>query len=156
MRLYITKLVPLACALLVTACVSNVDFSKGRSISKADLHTVQIFFDKQGDIYPADWLVSGERLIDNSDRSLSCRSSDELCRTTSKSIISSPIANEKYMQWRAVQQAEVDRIVNEIVERLRQTSNKKVVLMIHGFRVSNAFEDYGHIKERLMSGNPRI
>ena len=161
-----TKLIWVIFAIFATSCASSVDFSEGRPIPKSvsQLPTVQVFLDKQGDFYNFDKLGAEQKLINNSDKSLICEYNKALCKKTHEQIYSScntsetpDLINENcelkniYQDWRKEQSDEVDKIVTNVLTQLDKTSNKTIVMLIHGFRVPNAGQDYRKVKSLLMN-----
>jgi len=136
---------------LLCGCVTTVDFSDGRAKSPAELPVVQVFYDKQGDIYPIDWQASDKKLTKNSDHSLICQFKQSLCGLTNFAIYSDSQKEAQYKAWRRIQEVENNRIVDEIVSELQSTNNKTVVMLVHGFRVPDAHEDYGKVKRALLN-----
>ena len=142
-----------AMAINLYACVSTVDFSDGRKIGHPELPSVQIFFDKQGDVYPIEWITSDEQLIDNSYHSLMCQFDKGLCGITDSTIRSDADRASHYLSWRKIQAVENNRVANEVLAALDGTANKSIVLLIHGFRVPNASETYADAKMVLLNNH---
>ena len=157
MIVILKHVVVLSIAMMFCGCVTTVDFSEGRAVSRPELPTVQVFYDKQGDIYPSSWQASDKKLTQNSDNSLICEFNEfnefkrSLCGLTNSAIYSNPETENQYKAWRQIQKAESSRVVNEIVRELESTNNKTVVILIHGFRVPDAQKDYGKVKEVLLN-----
>ena len=164
-----TKLIWVVFAIFATSCASSVDFSEGRPIPKSvsQLPTVQVFLDKQGDFYNSDKLGEEQKLINNSDKSLICEYDKDLCKKTHFQIYNPCKENKEnellrqdcelknsYEKWRKEQSDEVDKIVARIVTELNNTPNKTIVILIHGFRVPNAGQDYRKVKSILMNNRP--
>ena len=134
------------------ACVSTVDFSEGRYHSEDTTPTVQVFYDKQGDMYPAALIPSRERLTDNFDHSLSCWYNFQLCNASNSAIQSDPEAKKHYEIWQEKQRDEITRVVNEVADKLNGSQSRKIVILIHGYRVSEAQISYSNAKEVLLEG----
>lgn len=139
-------------AFTLSGCITNVDFSDGRAVSKPPYQTVQVFMDKTGDIYPDTVSGAGPGVIDNTDRTVMCEHEPKLCNRWYSTIKDDPSLNNLYTQWRQSQSEAINRLAEEVVTALQTQQNQTVVMMIHGFRVEDASADYSSMKEALMKG----
>ncbi|WP_371397319.1 hypothetical protein [Fretibacter rubidus] len=137
--------------LALSGCASIVDFSEGRPLKDKSLPTVQVFYDRQGDIYTFESLAEGAELIDNSDNSLICAHDNLLCGKSEFALENNKPLQDSYDDWRQSQTAEIKKTVQRIIAKLENTKNKKIVMLIHGFRVDDARTDYNQVKALIMN-----
>lgn len=80
-----------------------------------------------------------------------CAHNKLLCRKSGFAIEKNDPLRDSYDYWRRLQATEIKKTVERVTQELERVKNKKIVMLIHGFRVEDARTDYNKVKALMMN-----